>query len=549
MRSDDRHSHRPVWKGEERLRVMSSSGLTEAGDICLEDYFDRAEYDNLCEHISSKSTIETKESEDDGHCTEAATEADIAEFHSQPDLLMERRTVHILDKGILEEPLKIHELRHCLENPNHELCKLKPSDANRSSNVSEERKAFRLQLEKEEREVEKLEKGLDRKCKVKMHQDKARKVVKCSVTDKARNKNREDRALSELLSKSCNGSPRNHTESLDKNEDACKIDYIPAELVPGAAKEAKCSFSEETQPQECIYWRELATSGENITICKPGASLIPGKVPDGVFDPGGKSRLPPVPMPRKASFPLEDNVESPHYTELANPALSSVAQDPGFVRLDLQEKPLKSLSGNVTTSISVYFLNSNVKEHSNDNDQPEKCGLSLDHLSEMATNNEEGTPSMKFKTLSPTYEWPHQRSAPQLPPDQSLEFDSGGRDELNEDLPDGVQSSEALRISVSLSPGIRVDLNINTREMMDFSFGVSLRMEILCCWDCMDDSRLKSKACCLLSPGPKANSSQCGVMLANVETSERTCRVQLANRLQKVLLRRTAVRSVSLTPV
>lgn len=85
--------------------------------------------------------------------------------------------------------------------------------------------------------------------------------------------------------------------------------------------------------------------------------------------------------------------------------------------------------------------------------------------------------------------------------------------------------------------------------MMDFSFGVSLRMEILCCWDCMDDSRLKSKACCLLSPGPKANSSQCGVMLANVETSERTCRVQLANRLQKVLLRRTAVRSVSLTPV
>ncbi|GLD65998.1 uncharacterized protein AKAME5_001743000 [Lates japonicus] len=71
-------------------------------------------------------------------------------------------------------------------------------------------------------------------------------------------------------------------------------------------------------------------------------------------------------------------------------------------------------------------------------------------------------------------ECPHQQSAAQLPPDQPLEFDPTGRRELNEDLPDGVQSSEALRISGSRSPGIQAQLNINTREMMDFKTPIVL---------------------------------------------------------------------------
>ncbi len=501
---------------------MSSSELDEAGVLGLEDYLVPAESENLSEPRSTGSASETKASEDDGHCTKAATGADTIPFHSRPGLLTELRKVHILDELIMEENLKIHKFRRCKENPNEELSGSKPLDTNRLSRMSKEREAFQLQLEKEKMEVEKLEKSLDKQRKVEKHKDRARKVVKCSIMEKTKTENMEDRALCyELLSGSCNRLQRTHSISLVQNESQAQDTYkteniqavlggdvaeeaTPQDLVqfPESPCQAHCSETEPSvfnrttlnstsdlkeaheelgiQPQGCIYGKKLDGSGGNGTICKPEASLTPEMRPDdGAFDPGGKSHLPPVPKSREVS--VKDNLaehETPHSTELQNPALSSVAQDPCFVQLDLQDKPLDALPENVTPDISQSLvLSPNVKEHSSNNNNnnhalPEKCKVSLDHLSDMTTKvvpafllQTDLHPAEEVQTLSPADECPHHQLAPQLPPDQPLEFDSSGRDELKEDKPDGVQSSETMRISGSGTSGIQTQLNINMREV------------------------------------------------------------------------------------
>lgn len=462
---------------------MSSSELAEAGVLGLEDYLLPAESDGLSEPRSTASVSETKATnDDDGHCTEAATGADILASYSRQGLLTELRKVHVLDELIMEENLKIHMFRH-KEKSSEELSGSKPLDQNGPS-MSKEREAFRSQLEKEKGEVDKLEKSLDKEYKVKKQKDRAKKVVKCSIMEKARTDNKDDRAL-------CH-----------------KTEHIQAVLGPDGAKEATpqdlvqlpdspcqdhCSEAEPSvfdrttsdlkappeevgvQPQGCVY-------GENATICKLEASLTPEMRPDdGAFDPGGKWHLPPVPKPRKALLPVKDNLvdnETPHSTELQIPALSSVARDPVIAPLDLQDTTLDALPENLTSSVGHSLVyNANVKEHSNNNNNhtlPEKFNVSLDDLSETTTKDKEDIsavpaclletdlhPVQENKNLSPVDECPPQG----LPPGQPLELDRSGKNEQNEDLPDDVQSSEGLRVSGSGSPGIQAQLNINMREV------------------------------------------------------------------------------------
>ncbi|XP_028460278.1 uncharacterized protein LOC114572744 isoform X2 [Perca flavescens] len=524
LRSEDQQNRWPLWDSEDHLCVMSSSELAEAGVLGLEDYLDPAESDNLSEPRSTGSASEPKASEDDGHCAEAATGAETVAFHSWPDLLTELRKVHVLDELIVEENLKIHQLRRCEENPEEALSVSKPPDTNGPSSMSKEREAFRLQLEKEKREVEKLEESLNKERKVKKHKDAARKVVKCSIMEKARSENKKDQALcDELLSGSHNRSQRTHSTSLVLNDsqaqDTCKTEHIkvlgpdtkeatPQDLVqlPDSQCQGDCSGAEPSvlnratfniasdlkdpseelgiQPQGCIHGKQLDESGEN------ASSLTSEMRPeDGVFDPGRKLHLPPALKPRKASLPVNDNLaehKSPDAAELQDPAWPSVAQDPGFVQHDLEDKPLDALPENVNAAVShTLDVNPNVKERSSSSNNNNHA--LTEKYNEISTKDEDDTPVVAagllqthldpakgFQTESPADEHPHQQAAPKPCPDQPLEFDPGGTDEQNEDLPDGVQSSEAMRISGSGSPGIQAQLNINMREMTDFKTPIVL---------------------------------------------------------------------------
>ncbi|XP_034755783.1 uncharacterized protein LOC117961323 [Etheostoma cragini] len=513
LRSEDRQNQWPLWDSEDHLCVMSSSELAEAGILGLEDYLDPAESDNLSGPRSTGSVGETKASEDGGRCAEAATGAEMVEFHSWPDLLTELRKVHVLDELIVEENLKIHQLRCCEENPKEELCVSKPGDLEGPSSTSKERESFRFQLEKEKREVEKLEKSLNAERKMKKHKDAAKKVVKCSIMEKARSENKKDPALcDELLSTSL---------VLNHAQDSCKTENIkvlgsdtkaatPQDLVqlPDSQCQDDCSGAEPSvfnsatfnntcdlkeppeelgiQPEGCIHGKNMDGSCEN-------ASTSEMRPEDGVFDPGRNSHLPLALKQRKALLPVNGDLAEhklPHSTELQDPARSSVSQDPGFVQCDLQDKQHEVLPETVNAAIShTLVVSPNGEEHSNNNNNnhalTEKYKVSSDHLSEISTKDEDDTPvvaacleqphlhpAKEGQTVSPADECPPQPTTPQPCPGQPLEFDPGGRDEQNEYLP--VQSSEAMRISGSGSPGIQAQLNSNMREMTDFKTPIVL---------------------------------------------------------------------------
>lgn len=428
---------------------MSSSELTEAGVLGLRD-LDTAESDNLSEPRSPGCVKEVSTS---GHCPEAPTEAETVAALSRPDLLTELRIVHVLDELIMEEQLEIHKLRHCELNANNVSEGFLPKSSNATS--TREREAFRLQLEKEKREVEKLEKSLDKERKAKKHNERARKVLRCSIMDKARGQNTEDEALCrELLSESCTRSQKTLSTAVEHNEETCKTEEPPAYLHAAVGREpvphdgdppsceaaaSSCSSNVsydlknvneelEIQPQDC----------EDIT-CKPEASLTPEMKPDdGAFDPGGQMSL-------TVTDSLAEH-ETPPSTEVLHPHPSAAAQDPGFV--ELQEDCVESKI--VTPPTSPHCLHPNVKDQSNNNNNHlQRCSLSSEHLSEVSTRDEEDTseaPSGLLRTQSASP--PDERAAPQL-------------DELHEDLPDGIQ-----RISGPGSAGLQTHLNIDTVEVL-----------------------------------------------------------------------------------
>lgn len=437
---------------------MSSSELTEAGVLGLEDSLDS----------SAGSISEAK-----------ASEADTLASHSRPDLLTELKKIHVLDELIIEENLKIHELRSSQENPNDKLSGSKTLGTNELSNVSKERETFRLQIEKEKKEVEKLEKSLDKDGAKKTVKDKTTDVSKCSIMDKTRAENQEDQTLCDgLLSNSSDGEQRTCSASLHQNEEACNTENIQEEMGPDV-KEAtphndvpQCqdlTSSEgslkstmdlkEPSVDVGIETQELVTYGGNATKFKPEASLTPEMRPDdGAFDPGGQSILPLVAKPRRTSLSLNNLTEHETLdsTEQLDSGLSSDAQHLGFVQLELQDKGLDSVS---PAESHTFVLNPNIKEHSNNNNNnhPETHGVSVNHLSEMSSKNKEDTsvapaclprtdlhPTTEIKKINLSYtdELPHHHSDPQLAP--------GG----------------AMRVSGPGSPGLQAQLNGNMREVL-----------------------------------------------------------------------------------
>ncbi|XP_060908639.1 uncharacterized protein LOC132985323 isoform X2 [Labrus mixtus] len=500
LRSEVRPVQWPLWDSEEQPGVMSSSELAEAGVLGLDDYIDPAGLGNLSEPRSAG----TKAPEED-----ADTGADAGTFPSGSDLLTELRQVQVLDELIMEENLKIQELRRYEEKPKEES---KPLDSNGPLSVSKEREAFRLQVEKEKREVEKLEKSLDKERKMKKHKRRATKVIKCSVMEKARSESTEDRALChEILSG--NRSQRTALVRSD-SQDAQDDSRTEAESCPEVSKDAsqlpdsqcqdhpseaeltgsnKTTFlsssdlkepSEEVgiQPQEeGTNRKEMDGSGENFNnICKPEASLTPQMRPDdGAFDPGGHPHLPPVPKPIISSLPVNNNLtepEAPPSTELQSPTLSS-ASDRGLMQSDRRDEEVDALPESLTPEISLV-LNPNVKEHSNNNNNnhadPEVSS------SELTPDDEEDSPVGPACLLQT--DLPHAEeveAADGIPlqpaPDRALqEFNHRRRDEQSEDLTDGVQRSDAMRTSGPVTPGIQAQLDISTREMTDFKTPIVL---------------------------------------------------------------------------
>ncbi|CAB1342775.1 unnamed protein product [Coregonus sp. 'balchen'] len=192
------------WGSETQISVMSSCDLKAHGVLGLDDSLASADNDNQSECRSPEAASETEASEHsmchNGRLMETGLTGLMSPQISRGELLKELRGLHVLDELIMEENLKLHELRRaekqCLDE--------KPPQSASSRSRSKERQVFLLELQREKREVERMEKSLDKEmtkeCQLKKRISRTRKVVKCSIMERTSElKNLEDRALCDEL--------------------------------------------------------------------------------------------------------------------------------------------------------------------------------------------------------------------------------------------------------------------------------------------------------------------------------------------------------------
>ncbi|XP_076016269.1 uncharacterized protein LOC143008405 [Genypterus blacodes] len=463
LRSDSTRNRWALWDGEDQL--MSSSDLAEAGVLGFEDSSLSPESENLNEWRTNSSVSETKALDGERH-TENGSVAGTVTLCSRPDLLTELRQVQILDEMIMEENLKIHQLRR--------QCEEKPSEETQGTgSTSQERQGFKLQLEKEKREVAKLEKSLNKEMDNKVKLKRPSKVLKCSIM---RRENTEDKALfDQLLSSSGNQSQSSKQQHEPHAGDESQSEDAPADGGPDVLHETtptpppqapqsgddvgmNCDL-EEPEPSGFIPSTLKISTDEDVETepsrSKPEASLTAETRPDdGAFDPGGEPTLPPVPKPRKASLPLS-NAPAEHngpHTELNGAALDPMAPEAAGAEPDPPgdppDLPPKSES---PAPEGLLVLNPNLSEHCNNNNNnhqlPDDCTATAD--GDVISTEECRQPP------------------PRQPPDLLTVCDPGREEERNQDVPDGSQTSEATWFPSARSPAVQEPIQVITRDMSD----------------------------------------------------------------------------------
>ncbi|XP_071268338.1 uncharacterized protein [Salvelinus alpinus] len=167
---------------------MSASDFKAAGVLGLDDSLDSADTDSHSECRSSEAASETEASEcsmsHNGRPMENGPTGLSPPQTNRGQFLKELKGLHVLDELIMEENLKIHKLRQA-EN---ESLDEKPPQLAGSRITCKERQVFLFELEREKREVERMEKNLAKEmtkgCQLTKRISRTRIVVKCSIMDR-----------------------------------------------------------------------------------------------------------------------------------------------------------------------------------------------------------------------------------------------------------------------------------------------------------------------------------------------------------------------------
>ncbi|XP_029965799.1 uncharacterized protein LOC115401659 isoform X2 [Salarias fasciatus] len=448
VRSESRSDAGSEWSGDEAGAPMSSWDLAEAGVVGLEDSFDPAGSDGLG-GVPGLSD-------------------------PQPDLLRELQEVHLLDRLIQEENLKIQQLRCSDLALGDEL----PEGSGRS--VGADREALRERLEEEKREVERLDKELG---------DRVPEEVRCLETDKrggghypgAESCSRSEDRRSTLvlqdgqkpeepeppvvdqMSESDVDSPvgtrmssfmEGHSEDrvLDGSQTSGETEPLGSGSAsaldqPSSAQDPRGSKArglESVPPQLCCV------SGDELD---PEPPLTPEVEPDeATSDPGVQALLPPLPKPRTVLLPGNEQLESTEGPDLGG-GLGFSKPDPQAEEMD--EPPETVAAGDGPGSVLHPTLN----EQSNNNNNRQASGLVAADGGAASTE-----PSGLQDIQTPVRDSPEQPSAPRLPPD--------GRPEPVQDWLHGIHSSESARISGSA--GVLNQPGSSGREMTDYQTPIVL---------------------------------------------------------------------------
>lgn len=165
----------PSWNQD--FTQMTSSDLAEAGVIGLEDNLDSLHFglDNV---LSQESARVIQSGSDQLNFERGNGGLDRSE------LFKELKNLKVLEEKIVEENLKICELRESEEKMS-------------TQSLSEDRSRFLKKLEEEKKEVEKMERNLSREMKKSKPKclSSSRKIVTCSIMGKTSVLEKDDEAL------------------------------------------------------------------------------------------------------------------------------------------------------------------------------------------------------------------------------------------------------------------------------------------------------------------------------------------------------------------
>ncbi|XP_034017562.1 uncharacterized protein LOC117502613 isoform X3 [Thalassophryne amazonica] len=215
----------------------------------------------------------------------------------------------------------------------------------------------------------------------------------------------------------------------------------------------------KVEPPGFLSGKELV--GEDGSFCNPEASVISDLNPDHAeFDPGGETDSPPV---------LKPSVkwETHQSTDFTTSTLSTAAVDPR-----VGQNETEASAGN---SDLDFTLGPKMTEHANKNNNNNNRLGPWTYKESGDSNPLEMDTSCGSSTkvsLDPLPTEEVKTSPPNVPSDLPLMFDPGGW-ELDEDVPDCLQSSGATRTSLCGSPEIQVD---GSTMLTDFKTPVILDM-------------------------------------------------------------------------
>lgn len=167
----------PSWNQD--FTQMTSSDLSEAGVIGLEDNLDSLNFG--LDNVLSQESARVIQSHSDQLNFERGNGG-----LARSELFKELKNLKVLEEKIVEENLKITELRRC-----------ESEEKVPAQSLSEGRSRFLKKLEEEKKEVEKMESDLSREMKKSKPKcpSSSRKIVTCSIMGKTSVLEKDDEAL------------------------------------------------------------------------------------------------------------------------------------------------------------------------------------------------------------------------------------------------------------------------------------------------------------------------------------------------------------------
>uniref|UniRef100_A0A3Q2PV41 Si:ch211-241j12.3 n=1 Tax=Fundulus heteroclitus TaxID=8078 RepID=A0A3Q2PV41_FUNHE len=464
----------PLWASEEQLDEASIE-LAESSVLSFDDCLQPEGSRLLSEVMSPDSTRESEafsDDDDDDEDDYLWTKAENAEGHfdNRRALVNEMKTVHDALDQMIKENLNIHDLRPYQEGLHNPPTESTPLTSQRVSVANTERGAFSLQLESEKREVRSSVEAPEGK-------DGAQQSGRYFVTDQSETDSSES---GEPTDEQCEGPDGGwkaamNPQATDVFEE--KPSRSQGHVGPSDCELSFCNTGRVSSfcdlKESSVVVQPLIICGKYLhesTPCIGENTLTSGLVPHGEVDPGGNPVL-PVTEPETGSLPVNSppaQHENPPAPQVCGPGSSLLAQDPAYTQQDLKAEALGGGLERVIIDDGKNIFNPNVKEHNKNNNNLSLHGNGNGEPSEM-TNVDEKDPSMVPVGLLQTdmeQTKADLQSVLKNGPNQPLEFDPSGTEELT----DGVQSSDSMRMSDRVAQRIQTALWEDNIEIWQHTF-------------------------------------------------------------------------------